>query len=899
MGHGNHPVVMLAGIAGRGRTDRILMIERMTLTDQALRSEDSLIIPAAADSPRSVSARRIEDFFVAATGAKGFYICDSAIPSQPRQWKLAGEYLEKSSLLDLRILMAVLFPSLTCSSIRDFGRAFTIPETAEPKERLERLLDIAAARTVGLPRGLQRQLKVLAGQASSGLSDWFAGARLSPYERDFTVDESCLTNLDRFENLTEGESLSCTEISELLKDEQMGGRYLEGFELRPGQARYATAVGRALESGQVLLIEGATGTGKSIGYLLPLVSTAHERHARAVIVTRTKSLQEQLFKSDLRKVRKLIPPGFKVAVLKGLSNYLCLLKFKSHLATPDFTLDPEGARRLMSLLVWEQETKSGDLTETDLFTSPEAAGLQSRVTLDESGCLGAACVHYSACYAFRARKQAVKADLVITNYALLFADLFAGRSILGRCSFAVFDEAHRMEGEATKAFTIRLPLLMFARILEQIGSGRFAALLKDIFTGHEEKHSDMVKLPAGAESLPQSVVLLAENIRSAISRPQESSADRVRFHAGDEIHDRVRSHWQTNADNYFALRDWLVDLQEGLAASTETGGTSELTDIRRRIGTVVELIGSLERLDKTTDLESVMWIEQGASGEVTLTAAPADVGSLLALRLYPGYESVVMTSATLESAGNFDWISRQLGVTEEQDIHATRLKLGSPFPLSEQLHVALAGYLPFPDSERYPARLAQLIAKLRRSTPLSTLVLCTSYRMIDSLATSLKKQGNLPGEILVQQPDVAPASLLSRLQRNENAMLIGTESFWEGVDLPDELLRLMVLTRLPFPVPDDPLELAKGERAQARGESPFVTVSLPAAVLKYRQALGRVIRGLSDWGAVVITDSRMARKNYGSFFMSAALAEVQIFEQESLLLKKTGEWLRERQGRFK
>jgi Rad3-related DNA helicase len=288
---------------------------------------------------------------------------------------------------------------------------------------------------------------------------------------------------------------------------------------------------------------------------------------------------------------------------------------------------------------------------------------------------------------------------------------------------------------------------------------------------------------------------------------------------------------------------------------------------------------------------AVMWGRATAYDEVWLTTAPVNVGAVLAERFYPRYRSVILTSATLDSEDDFLWIRSRLGLTADTGVGARHLKLPSPFPLSEQLNVTVAAYLPPPGSEWYVGRLAQLIACLRKSIRMSTLVLCTSYAMIDGLKKALGRERNLPGEMLFQMPDSSAPALLSRFRQEKNALLIGTESFWEGIDLPGDSLRLLILTRLPFPVPDDPLELARAELAEARGLSPFMTVSLPAAVLKFRQAIGRVIRNRSDWGAVVITDSRMCRKNYGRLFYSAAGVPVHTSEHESTLCRDVTNWL--------
>jgi ATP-dependent DNA helicase DinG len=269
--------------------------------------------------------------------------------------------------------------------------------------------------------------------------------------------------------------------------------------------------------------------------------------------------------------------------------------------------------------------------------------------------------------------------------------------------------------------------------------------------------------------------------------------------------------------------------------------------------------------------------------------APVEVGALLHDKLYPRYHSLFFTSATLDSEDNFAWIKARLGLTAESEIEAQQFKLPSPFPLKEQLKLLLARFLPPPNHPEYVKRLGKLLSRIVKQNPLPTLVLCTSYRMVEDIAGIMAKAVDR-ASLLVQRSDIPAQTLLNRFRRQKRGVLIGTESFWEGIDLPGELLRLLILTRMPFAVPDDPLEQARQEKATQAGESAFMTVSIPAAVLKYRQGIGRMIRSASDWGAVIVTDSRMGRKRYGQIFLAASPVEVDICDQEVELSKAVEIW---------
>ncbi len=304
----------------------------------------------------------------------------------------------------------------------------------------------------------------------------------------------------------------------------------------------------------------------------------------------------------------------------------------------------------------------------------------------------------------------------------------------------------------------------------------------------------------------------------------------------------------------------------------------------------------LEHLSVVADESEVMWAHLLDSGEVWITIAPLNVGDLLARRLYSKFDSIVFTSATLDSEDEFEWTSSRLGFSADSEHTAFKVKIRSPFPLDEQLRIGLARYLPAPNEPGYAAKLSNLILKFRSSARLPTLVLCTSYRMVEDLAKPLLDSQGRAGEVLYQTPDTLPQTLLNRFRLTRNAILIGTESFWEGIDLPDELLRLLFITRLPFAVPDDPLELARQEQAEKKGDNAFMTISLPQAVLKYRQGVGRMIRSASDWGAVIITDSRMGRKSYGRILVAASPVQISIYDNETQLVNETAQWLKSKKG---
>ncbi len=886
-------IILWCDIKAPTRTARILSLETFPMGNNTARPMDALVIPEETEVP--IESAKFEKFFLSLHEFSGFKFANRDLYSTSKDWQRVEAYFSKSPLLDLAFLLRLFFPTLTARSLLEYERAFELPKGGTPSSVLTSLCDILNQRVRELSGGAQRALKTIFRGLPPEHGDWLNQLpRLKP-DSSYVIDPDCLNTLDRFENLTSGSRLSTNDVLLLFSEAGKMTQYIDGYELRKGQAKYAQAVLKSIQQHATLLLEAATGTGKSLGYLLPTIASCAESENRAVIVTRTKSLQEQLFRSDLRKIRGLIPDGFRVSLLKGLGNYLCLLKYKlfqSELSEHMGRIKPEF---MAALVVWEHFTDSGDLTETAIFDQPDSEELLGKVTLEEGSCLGKECQFYNDCYAFRARKSASRSNIVITNYALLFSDLVSGGEILGRFSHAIFDEAHRLEQEAINAFSEVLPLQAFARSLERLADEKTVVVIREAL-----ESSDNLEMLIGFDGLlsrlHSRVSLAAEAVRQLLRSSVRSQQDRVRFRSNEPLHDILCDLWTTERESLVQLREMLLQLQSGLTTKPEEDKAEGITQLRRQTGALARYIGMLEHLPSITDESEVMWAHLLDSGEVWVTAAPLNVGELLARRLYSKFESLVFTSATLDSEDNFEWIASRLGLSADSDHAAYKIKIRSPFPLEEQLRISLARYLPPPNEPNYAARLSQLILRFRSAARLPTLVLCTSYRMVEDLAKPLLAAHAQAGEVLYQTPDTLPQTLLSRFKLAGDAVLIGTESFWEGIDLPDDLLRLLFVTRLPFAVPDDPLELARQEQAERKGESPFMTISLPQAVLKYRQGVGRMIRSASDWGAVIVTDSRMGRKNYGKILFAASPVEIGVFDNEAALINETALWLRSKKG---
>ena len=586
---------------------------------------------------------------------------------------------------------------------------------------------------------------------------------------------------------------------------------LDGYEARTEQAVLAQAVAEALEAGEHLLAEAGTGTGKSLAYLVPALDSGR----RVVVATATKALQEQLLTKDVPLAARVLGRDVDVVVLKGRQNYLCrkaldgLALLGSALLTRE-----EDAEAYDALRPWLEATETGDRGELD-FEPPETLWAELAVGADR--CLGRRCAYVGSCFSESARRRARAADLVIVNHALYFADLGlreqADTSILPEHEAVVFDEAHRLEEAATT----------------WLGGGvsrpGLARLERDVERGCVE-----AGMPVPARQLDR--VRRAGNALLRLVAPS-SGRRRVREVPIVEAR-RLAQHLDELAEALFGVSDEL----ELLA--------------RRALGAAA---GTRACVD-ADGIDQVVWSEPGI-----LAWAPVDVSRLLREALWDGGPTAVLVSATLAAGGDFAFVRDRLGLRG-----AHELTVGSPFDWGEQAVLYLPVGLPDPRSPKAAELVADEAAALCELSAGRALVLTSSYRMLRVVADRLR--GRIAHELLVQG-EAPRERLLERFREDVSSVLVATGTFWQGVDIPGEALSLLVIDKLPFHPPDDPLVEARCERIAAEGGDWFADYALPSAVLQLRQGFGRLIRSRSDRGVVCLLDPRVRTRAYGRAFLDS------------------------------
>ncbi|MGD9675745.1 MAG: ATP-dependent DNA helicase [Candidatus Bipolaricaulia bacterium] len=654
---------------------------------------------------------------------------------------------------------------------------------------------------------------------------------------------------------------------------------LPRYETRMGQMAMASRVEETLRRGGALSVEAGPGTGKTFAYLVPAILKLHEDPtARIVICTRTKPLQEQLYRKDLPFLSDRIAPTLAVAMLKGRENYVCLRRWELLLQELVSGLERDRLASLAPLVRWLSDTETGDIEENRAFlASPMSRELWGRLHDSPHHCVGAFCPHMEGCFSIQARRRARKADLVVVNHSLLLADAATRGVVLGKYSHLVVDEAHAFEAAARAAFTGSLSQSMVERVVEQLAPprNRRGGWVGRLPLAPEDEEA--LRVGTAAAILPGQAARLFRSVESILSEERRGRLPSLASVGGDL--EAFRAAVRGLGVDLEALVERVRD-EPDLAREGE-GGLTALRELERVAGV----------LAGEPNENSVHWYEREA-GRLALHVTPLDVAPILAECLYPDLDAVVCTSATLSLGGDFTYVHRTLGLdTAFPDVAGTVAE--TPFSYEGRMRILLPRGFPavLGDTDAYADALATLIADLHAALHRNGLVLFTSYDLLQRVRERLA--GTVP--LLSQGVDGPRMSLVERFRREKDGVfLLGADSFWEGVDLPGEELEILVVTRLPFAVPTDPVFAALSERYERTGSDPFHELALPQAVLRLRQGVGRLIRTQRDRGIVIVTDDRIRTKGYGRRFAQALPVAVEEVGTSAELVSEAAAWFADR-----
>jgi len=701
------------------------------------------------------------------------------------------------------------------------------------------------------------------------------------------------------------------ELEDVFRPDGKLTQVLDGYESRPAQYEMAADIEHIMQADEFLVAEAGTGVGKSLAYTIPSILTRRKlaEPEPLVISCNTKNLQDQLFHKEIPFIQEELGIGLKSVLLKGRNNYVCKNKWTRALRDLDWFLTDWEKEELQTLVLWIRETPTGDIDEHNGFSTRRASYLWSKLCSEPGFCTSTICQPFDYCFLGKIRREVFGADVVVINHSLLLSDVVAGHAILPHYDRLVVDEAHLLEKNAYQFFASEFSYYSLKKLIDRIyyiknhrSSGLSVDLLHYLVPIKPEEKKDILKQVEDIQNGATEASFANDEFFKDFRAKYAYQVQHTKFiykelySAKTQLFESVRGSWFGLTSALGNLVKLLAQLRKVLDEVNTQGVVDLEAFILRLESYQEELTGTLDLMQQQAEAgksEIIYWFELKPKKDdlqIRFVQVPLRVGEILKKSLYTGLKSAVFTSATLSVNESFEYYLNRTGLIDNERLHVKTYP--SPFSYSDQARAFVPLFLGHSNESTYTLRVIEVLEDIWRSHPVGTMILFTSYSQLMSweseLAPIFKRSGR---KLFVQNNQVSRVSLIQSFKSEPGSVLLATDSFWQGIDIPGEALQLLVVAKLPFQVPSEPIVKANQEAIRANSGNDFMEYAVPEAAIKYKQGLGRLIRTMSDFGAIISLDERLFTKRYGSYFInSTPILHVSV-RTKSELVENVARWL--------
>lgn len=678
------------------------------------------------------------------------------------------------------------------------------------------------------------------------------------------------------------------DLDQIFSEDGLLAEHLDGYEPRETQVTLAQDIQVAMRNDEFLMAEAGTGVGKSLAYTIPAVLTRHElqEDEPIFISCNTKNLQDQLFHKEIPFIQDKLGLPVRALLLKGRNNYICKTKWQRAMRDVSWRFSRREKEALQTLVVWAHETPTGDIDEHNGFHTVGNALVWSKLNSEPGFCTTNVCAHNDFCYLGKLRQESAKADIVVVNHSLLLADAAADHAILPRYQRLIVDEAHLLEKTAYQFFAAEFSYRSMRIQMDQMfykgrqKSGMSIELRHMLVPFEEKQKADLLGLLDDLEKDIQEFDKTMLTFFTEFKATRQRDVERATF-TYKELYTSEKDPFAPVQGIWYAVNSSLKSLTnkvrsaEKLLDDLDDGNLPGLAEISSRFLSwremMIQTLDIMEKQAAANNPEMIYWFEIMPKSEmvaVKFVQVPLEIGKQMQGRVYEDLAGAVFTSGTLSVDGSFSYLKQRLGLRGHDRLREKTYP--SPFYYEDQARIFVPTFMGPQNAENYTIEVLFLLEKIWKTHPVGTMILFTSYTMLlnwqEELEDRIKGSGR---RLLVQSSRVSRMDLINQFRKYPDSILLATDSFWQGVDIRGDALQLLVIAKLPFLVPSDPIVRANSDALKAAGENDFMGYSVPEAAIKYKQGVGRLIRSTSDFGAIISLDERIFTKRYGDYFRNS------------------------------